>query len=218
MELTDEERFNLERRTYHCPPTLTDNQVLEFCQQGFLVLEGVVPDEINRKTFAYLEENAYYEPAEILKEDWFVDNVILNPQAAGAVRSLLGKNFGLPVMMSQHRVECPMSGQSWHRDAGSKWGPELNYLQVFYYPQDTPEAFGPTEVLPGSHLFNASARSYGTLRQHSGSGENDRAGGFNLHHRLLDLAPSLRLDSGRAASYVEIQLLANRNARTGLDN
>ena len=92
MELTEEERFNLERRTYDCPPTLTDNQVLEFCQQGFLVLEGVVPDEINRRTFAYLEENAYFEPAEILKEDWFVNNVILNPQAAGAVRSLLGKN------------------------------------------------------------------------------------------------------------------------------
>ena len=70
-------------------------------------------------------------------------------------------------MMSQHRVECPMSGQSWHRDAGSKWGPELNYLQVFYYPQDTSEAFGPTEVLPGSHLFNASARymsHYGNIR------------------------------------------------------
>ena len=167
MELTEEERFNLERRTYDCAPTLTDNQVLDFCQQGFLVLEGVVPDEINRKAFAYLEENTYYEPAEILKEDWFVDNVILNPQAAGAVRSLLGKNFGLPVMMSQHRVKCPMSGQGWHRDAGSKWGPELNYLQVFYYPQDTPEVFGPTEVLPGSHLFNASARymsHYGNIR------------------------------------------------------
>ena len=54
-----------------------------------------------------------------------------------------------------------MSGQAWHRDAGSKWGPELNYLQVFYYPQDTPEAFGPTEVLPGSHLFSASARYMG---------------------------------------------------------
>ena len=79
----------------------------------------------------------------------------------------LVKVFGLPVMMSQHRVQCPMSGQGWHRDAGSKWGPELNYLQVFYYPQDTPEAFGPTEVLPGSHLFNASARymsHYGNIR------------------------------------------------------
>lgn len=100
MELTDEERFNLERGTYDCAPTLTDNQVLEFCQQGFLMLEGVVPDEVNRRTFAYLEENTYYEPAEILKEDWFVNNVIGNPQAAGAVRSLLGKNFGLPIMMS----------------------------------------------------------------------------------------------------------------------
>ncbi len=70
-------------------------------------------------------------------------------------------------MMSQHRVKCPMSAQNWHRDTGSKFGPELNYLQVFYYPQDTPEEFGPTEVLPGSHLFDWSARymgHYGGIR------------------------------------------------------
>ena len=208
MELPDEERFDLERRTYDCPPTLTDNQVLEFCQQGFLVLEGVVPDEINRRTFVYLEENAYFEPAEILKEGWFVDNVILNPQAAGAVRSLLGKNFGLPIMMSQHRVKCPMSGQSWHRDAGSKWGPELNYLQVFYYPQDTSEAFGPTEVSARFTPFQRVCALHESLRQHSGSGENNRASRFNLHHGLLNLASPFCLNGARDAAHVEIQLLA----------
>ena len=56
MELTDEERYNIEQKTYDCKPTLTDKQVLEFCKQGFLLLEGVVPDEINRKTLEYLEK------------------------------------------------------------------------------------------------------------------------------------------------------------------
>lgn len=156
------------RETYDCPPTLTDTQVLEFCKNGYMMLSGVVPEGINRRTTAYLEGNDYYEPTEILHEDWFVDNVILNPAAAGAVRSLLGREFHLPVLMSNHRRQCPapvLGG--WHVDGGSRWGPELNYLQVFYYPQDTPVELGPTEIVPGSHLAPNTARvmaHYGRLR------------------------------------------------------
>ena len=167
MELTNRERYSIPQRTYDCEPTLTDGQILEFCTKGFLVLNGVVPDEINRKAIEYLDANTYYEPTEILRDDWFVENVILNTQAAGAVRSLLGMNFGLPILMSQHRGECPSPSQRWHRDGGSKCGPEVNYLQVFYYPQDTPPELGPTEVLPGSHVNNWPARymqHYGGIR------------------------------------------------------
>ena len=35
--------------TYDCAPTLDDRQVIEFCANGFLMLEGIVPDEINRR-------------------------------------------------------------------------------------------------------------------------------------------------------------------------
>jgi hypothetical protein len=42
--------------TYDCAPTLTDSQVLEFCRRGFLMLEAVVPDEINRKVVEFFEE------------------------------------------------------------------------------------------------------------------------------------------------------------------
>ena len=41
--------------TYDCGPTLNDQQVLEFCKNGFLVLEGVVPEEVNRKTVQFLD-------------------------------------------------------------------------------------------------------------------------------------------------------------------
>ncbi len=144
-------------KTHTCQPTLTDTQVLGFCKQGFLLLKAVVPDEINRSAIAFLDKNPSHEPTEILLEDWFVDNVILNPQAAGAVRSLLGQNFGLPIVMSNHRVICPSPAQNWHRDGNSKHGPALNYLQVFYYPEDCSLDLGPTELLPGSHfLFSLS--------------------------------------------------------------
>ncbi len=143
-------------RTYDCEPTLNDLQVLEFCHNGYLMLEGVVPDEINKRTTQFLEERTGERFGEIVDEDWFVDNVLANPQAAGAVRSLLGKDFSLTMpYMANHQAEGPGPAQGWHRDGGSVYSHELDSLQVFYYPQDTPLEMGPTEVVPGSHFLFA---------------------------------------------------------------
>jgi hypothetical protein len=132
--------------------------MIEFCKNGYLVLESVVPDEVNRKVLKFLdEENDTYEPTPIVGRDWFVDGVLKNPQAAGAVRSLLGRDFALPVLISNHRGILPLEMGEWHRDGGSLYSPELDYLQVFYYPQDCPIEFGPTEVLPGSHFMRIKA-------------------------------------------------------------
>ena len=79
-------------RTHDCEPTLNDSQVLDFCRKGVLMLDGVVPDEINQRVIEYLDTPSGTRPdaAKLFDEDWFVENVFLNPQAAGAVRSLLG--------------------------------------------------------------------------------------------------------------------------------
>jgi hypothetical protein len=154
--------------THDCEPTLTDRQVLEFCQKGFLVLEGVVPDEINRRTLAFLDKNTSHEPSAILREDWFVEHVMCNPAAAGAVRSLLGANFHLPVLMSNHRGTCPYTYPGgWHVDGNYVFGPQLNYLQVFYYPQAVSLDMGPTELVAGSHHWRHQQRfmaHYGRIR------------------------------------------------------
>ena len=102
-------------RSFDCEPTLTDSQVLEFCHNGFLVLEGVVDDEINQLTCAYLDGELpsnpsfipegltdedldrilnSHEPSTLLLERWFIENVLLDSQLAGVLRSLLGKNVG----------------------------------------------------------------------------------------------------------------------------
>ena len=44
-------------QTYDCEPTLTDQQVIEFCQKGFIILEAVVPDEVNRRVSDFLDEH-----------------------------------------------------------------------------------------------------------------------------------------------------------------
>ena len=43
------------QHTFDCEPTLTDSEVLEFCREGHLLLRGVVPDEINQRTCAWLD-------------------------------------------------------------------------------------------------------------------------------------------------------------------
>ena len=159
---------------YDCEPTLTDQQVIEFCKNGFMMLEAVVPDDINRRTPEFVDRNADLSPltatigAEIMDEAWFVDHIIKNQQAAGAVRSLLGKDFISPMIMSNHRVECPhATSGGWHRDGGAVDSPRLDSLQVFYYPQDTPAELGPTEVLPTSHFLRIKRRymtQYGSIR------------------------------------------------------
>ena len=144
-------------RNYDTLPTLSDTEIIEFCAKGFLMLDGVVSDETNRRTVEFLDEHSdssdIFSPIELLNEDWFVDNVVLQPDAAGAIRSLLGKDFRLPNMMANHRTELPQPAQDWHFDGGSMRGHELNYLQVFYYPQECTKDMGPTELLPGSHFL-----------------------------------------------------------------
>ena len=166
-------KYDRINRTFDCAPTLTDTQVLEFCRNGYLHLQGVVPDEINQRSCDYLNGKLpanpsfipeglaqadlerirnSYEPSTIMFEDWYIEHVLLNPQLAGALRSLLGKNVGLPVLVSNHSVECPAPPQGWHHDADHVLGPEINFLEVFYFPQDTPLEMGPTELVPGSHI------------------------------------------------------------------
>ena len=144
---------------HDCNPTLNDSEVLEFCKRGFLILENVVPDTINQKTIDYLEARASSnakqpgEPTELLGEDWFVDNVILSSQGAGVIRTLLGLNFGLPILISHHRMESPRPSQEWRINSNAKHGPELHHLQGFYFPQACPMEMGPIELLPGTHFI-----------------------------------------------------------------
>ena len=190
------------QRTFDCEPTLTDSEVLEFCREGHLLLRGVVPDEINQRTCAWIDgdipANPSYipdglteadldrirfthEPTSIFLEDWFVEHVLLNPQLAGAMRSLLGPNIGLPVLASHHRAECPMEAQRWHQDADHIYGPEVRFLEVFYFPQDTPVELGPTELVPGSHIQPGGHRD----EEEGGVFCDGPAGTIGIHHQSI---------------------------------
>ena len=163
--------FDRDSWRFDCEPSLTDTQMVEFCREGFLLLPGVIPDEVNARARDWLDGSiapepawvpagmtdedlarirASHEPSTIFLEEWFYRGVLLDPTVAGIMRSLLGRTVGLPVLASLHRVDCPEEAGGWHYDFDSVFGPELRFVEVFYFPQDTPPELGPTEVLPAS--------------------------------------------------------------------
>ena len=151
-------------KTFDCAATLTDTEVLEFCKTGILVLEGVIPEETNQRVRDYYGDGDAIpqKTSNILHESWFIDNVVLNPQVTGTVRSLLGKDFVLPNQLAVHRNKAPKIGQRWHRDGNQpRFSAELSQLQVMYVPQDVSPDMGPTEILPGSHFLFSDAWQMG---------------------------------------------------------
>ncbi|MGO4755279.1 phytanoyl-CoA dioxygenase, partial [Streptomyces sp. 2MCAF27] len=74
---------------------LTSVQVARFVAQGFLRLDGVVPQKINERAVATLTEGipevSYGTPlGEAFAQDTFVHELLALPVVAGAVESLVG--------------------------------------------------------------------------------------------------------------------------------
>ncbi len=143
--------YRAQRAASSVKPTLTDEEVLDFCKTGFLLLEGVIPDSTNHWVFEYLDQEGA-DPHQLVRDERFINEVLLHPTVAGAVRSLLGVHFQLPEWMANHRLVGPVEANRWHIDAGSNFERACHLLQVFYIPQTNTWEMGPTLFLPGSHL------------------------------------------------------------------
>ena len=70
----------------------------------------------------------------------------------GRGRCCEGPDFGLPVLISNHRVQCPAEETGWHHDGDAVFDEECNYLQCFYYQEDVaapPRDSDPQEPFSG---------------------------------------------------------------------
>lgn len=193
--------YDAESRTFDCAPSLGDTQIVDFCRDGYLLLRGVVPNETNQRTRAWLNGDlpsnpsvippgmsaedlerirASHEPSSIFLEDWFLRDVLLNDALVGIMRSLLGRAVALPVLASHHGTECPQPAQGWHHDADRVFGPELHFVEVFYFPQDTPVELGPTELVPGTHIRHTARRN-----EEGGVFSDGPAGTLGIHHQSI---------------------------------
>ena len=135
------------------PRTLTAPAAL--LSPGYILFEGVVPEEVNTRCFDFLNAHAERcstpgtaeyvanelegrtpregEPIELLAEPWFVDAVLLCPAVLGAVRTLLGPDFGLPAALGNHRI--PLDGigeaQAWHHVRALRLLPLAPHCQLW---------------------------------------------------------------------------------------
>ena len=126
---------------------MTDDDVMDFVAIGYVVLEGIV-DNVYNRTFATASKG---RADTLAQTPDFIREVLLHPQGAGIVRSLLGENFLVPTGAHHHLFTEPFVGQTWHSDGLSGRGHDITEVQCYYYPNDVVQEDGATIILPGSH-------------------------------------------------------------------
>jgi hypothetical protein len=99
--------------------------------------------------------------------------VLDSPVVRGALTSVLGRNYVLHPHRFVHNnepggeitAEGAKTGKGsatfvgWHQDDHSPLSRPRHhfprYAMILYYPQDTPDAMGPTQLIPATHLYRA---------------------------------------------------------------
>jgi hypothetical protein len=137
---------------------LTAKQMAQFVTDGFLMLDGLVPQELNE---AVLTEQKRWEGAGM--NFWWeaksIHEVFELPQVKGVIQSFVGVNpvydhSALHVVRARH-----LKAQEWHADSIIDVRPLAFDIQAFYFSHDAPAQMGPTLVLPGSHLRKVNTSS-----------------------------------------------------------
>lgn len=137
---------------------LTARQMAEFVSVGHLVLNEVVPDELNHIVHQELREhqarqNSFWSTSPHIRQ------VFDLPGVRGALDSLVGPD---PIYdhSAVHVVGPEQTrAQSYHADSILDTRPLAFDVQAFYFCHDTPYEMGPTLILPGSHLRRANTGS-----------------------------------------------------------
>ncbi|HTX00703.1 MAG TPA: phytanoyl-CoA dioxygenase family protein [Acidimicrobiales bacterium] len=148
-------------------PLLSSPEVAEFVARGFLRLDGLVPDELNR---ACLEELLADEAAEHggspspldagnrvggpIGECFDGAPAIRRMLALPALRGTLESLLGPEPRYDHHAVHVRHPGEPSQRlHADAIIDTRLHFdVQLMYFPHDVPEDMGGTLLVPGSHL------------------------------------------------------------------
>jgi hypothetical protein len=144
-------------------PTMTDRDVVRFVNMGYVILEGVIPDAVNREIYDFICSGQ--EGGQNMLANGLVEQVTLNRECLGVVRSLLGQEFEVPANYHVHPTST--SALCWHSDGISDRRCQLHSLQNYYFPQTVTADMGPTVILPGSHLRHVNRDAlahYGQIR------------------------------------------------------
>ncbi|OBZ17560.1 HEAT repeat domain-containing protein [Bacillus sp. FJAT-26390] len=142
---------------------LTDEQIIQFITQGYLVLNNELPNELHLKVMSRIHE--------VLQEEGNPGNNILprvpdiqkffdTPVVKGALTGILGPDYYLHPHRHCHYNQPANQnpgGGNWHKDG--YWSAMRSHrpwwAMIFYYTQAITEELGPTAIMPGSQYNEA---------------------------------------------------------------
>ncbi len=136
---------------------LTDAQMRDFIVNGYVTVTTALPaqfhDAIYEKTVAVFDKEG--NPGNnLVPRIPAIQKVLDDANVKGALTSLLGPDYYMQPHRHPHYNPPSSKGQGMHQDGGKRWSHHTRRLLVFYYPQDTPVALGPTGVVPMSHYYS----------------------------------------------------------------
>ena len=154
----------------HADHLLNDEQMREFLCNGYLVLKPNLPTELHSFIYEKLQwmlDEDYNPGNNILPRVPEMNQVIESPEIRGALTSVLGSDYvvhphrfchsNMPGKMTEKGPEVGNGSTSfigWHQDSHSPLSKPRHhfsrYAMVLYYPQDTPDTLGPTQLIPGT--------------------------------------------------------------------
>ena len=155
---------------------LTDAQMRRFVTDGYLALNANVASEIHEAVYAKLQSMIQQEgnPGNnVLPAVPEMQKVLDSPVVRGALTSVLGRRYvlhphrfphnnepgGEITAQGAHTGKGSHSFVGWHQDDHSPLSRPRHHLpryaMLLYYPQDTPDEMGPTQLIPATHLYRA---------------------------------------------------------------
>ena len=165
------------------PILLGDEQVRRYVADGFLAFDTGLDEGFHDAVVAELRigmnEGSPLLGDNLLPRIPMLGDMLDSPAVKGAMTSLLGEHYAWAPHRFPHNSEPlaaagrdddfdpflnnarmgpgSISGSGWHQDGHSKAGRSrwhtFRAANLFYFPQDTPLAKGPTRLLAGSHLY-----------------------------------------------------------------
>jgi Phytanoyl-CoA dioxygenase (PhyH) len=169
------------------PNLLSTDQMAQFVARGFLRLDGVVPDDINRQAIeelpalfeAWLQQfvavsgstptgEALPNPtprsgtqlAKAFDAGSAFGRMVRVPEVAGAIASLVGFDAVFDHYFAHLKPAGDLSAQRLHCDAIVD--PHTAFdIQLFWFPHDVAPGEGGTRFVPGSHLHRSDGNEIG---------------------------------------------------------
>jgi len=195
---------------------LTAKQMATFVTNGYLMVENLVPEELNEAVYRDLRELSVTGFKSWLETD-SIRAVLDLPQFKGIKQGLVGSNPALD-RSTLHVVNAGFEkAQNWHADSLLDLRPLAFDVQAFYFAHDTSREMGATLVLPGSHLRKISTDSITRYKNIVGQRQLECKAGTMvfMHHGIWHCAQPNHTDQTR---YLFKLRITPRQEQRGLFN